>query len=94
MITDVSFINTKLKEFDQQVGLSKAYIIQSLTGATMRPNQGRVSPVDGESDVRWKMLDGEGAGGASRRGAPKSTLSKNTSNDGTRFLSMSDEMED
>ena len=94
VITSVSFINAKLKEFDQQVGLSKAYISQSLAGATMRPTQGRVSPVDGESDIRWKMRDSEGGDVASRRGAPKSTHSKNSSNDGTRFLSMNEKMED
>ena len=93
VITSVSFINAKLKEFDQQVGLSKAYISKSLIGATMRPNQGRVSPVDGESDIRLKMRDSEGGGSASRRAAAKSTSSK-SSNDGTRFLSMNDKMED
>lgn len=101
VISSVSTINAKLKDFDNQVGLSKIYIAKSGTGTMTKPNnQGRVSPVDGESDIRWKMRDGgEGSGGGwsrPRGGVAKSSSSKSSGNsfDGTRFLSMNDKMED
>lgn len=96
VIASVSAINAKLKEFDQQVGLSKAYISKSHSGAAFKPNQGRVSPVDGESEVRWKMRDGEStaSSGGGRRGT-KSNSSKSSGNsvDGMRFV-FNDKMED
>jgi len=96
VIDSVTTINAKLKEFDQQVGLSKSYLNKSHSGAAFKPNQGRVSPIDGESEIRWKMRDGESTAtsGGGRRGT-KSSSSKSSGNsvDGTRFI-FNDKMED
>jgi hypothetical protein len=98
VISAVSSINARLREFDQRVGLSKTYNSKVMTGASIKPNQGRVSPVDGESDIRWKLRDGEGGtgGGGRRAGSGTKSSPSNTSNSfgGARFLSMNDKMED
>lgn len=95
VISSVSSINAKLKKFDQQVNLSKPYISKSLSGASMKPNQGGTSPIDGESDIRWKIRDGEGAGGGRRGTGTKWSAPKSSNSfDGSRYLSFNDRMED
>ena len=52
MLASISSLNNKLKGLDREISLSKSYISKSST----KPGQGRgMSPVDGESDIRWKM---------------------------------------
>ena len=54
-LTSIVAINSKLKALDREVGLSKLYISKCVS----KPGQGRLSPVDGDSDVRWKLRDAE-----------------------------------
>lgn len=69
VLSSISAINGKLKALDRAVSLSKSYISKSAT----KPGQGRSSPVDGESDVKWKLRDGEqGKRGSRSAGKPSS----------------------
>ena len=54
-LSSISAINNKLKILDRNVSLSKSYVSKSAS----KPGQGRLSPVDGESDIRWKLRDAE-----------------------------------
>jgi hypothetical protein len=52
VLSSISSINNKLKALDREISLSKPYISKSAP----KPGQGRgMSPVDGESDIRWKL---------------------------------------
>jgi hypothetical protein len=55
VLSSISTINHKLKILDRNVSLSKLYVSKSAS----KSGQGRLSPVDGESDVRWKLRDAE-----------------------------------
>lgn len=55
VLSSISAINNKLKSLDRNVSLSKSYISKSAN----KPGQGRLSPVDGEPDIRWKLRDSE-----------------------------------
>jgi len=52
VLSSISALNNKLKELDREISLSKSYISKS----SAKSGQGRgMSPVDGESDIRWKL---------------------------------------
>jgi len=55
VLSSISVLNSKLKILDRNVSLSKSYVSKS----AIKPGQGRLSPVDGESDIRWKLRDAE-----------------------------------
>ncbi len=48
----------------RNVSLSKSYVSKSAS----KPGQGRLSPVDGEADIRWKLRDTEQVKKGSRAG--------------------------
>jgi len=68
VLSAISAINSKIKKLDREVGLSKAYVSKS----DSKPAHGRLSPVDGESDVRWKLRDAE----QGKRGKSASTTGR------------------
>ena len=68
VLSAISAINSKIKKLDREVGLSKTYVSKS----DSKPAQGRLSPVDGESEVRWKLRDAEQGKRASRSGGATS----------------------
>lgn len=85
----ISAINSKLKALDREVGLSKSYISKSVS----KPGQGRLSPVDGDSDVRWKLRDAE----QTKRGARSGGRSNSPSGGGVQKfpnVPFDDKMED
>ena len=55
VLSSISAINRKLKTLDRNVSLSHSYVSKSAT----KPGQGRLSPVDGEADIRWQLRDTE-----------------------------------
>lgn len=73
VLSSISTINGKLKAMDREVGLSKSYISKTVS----KPGQGRLSPVEGDSDVRWKLRDVEqGKRGARSGGRANSPVGR------------------
>jgi hypothetical protein len=89
VLSSISAINSKLKILDRNVSLSKSYVSKCAT----KPSQGRLSPVDGESDIRWKFRDAE-QGKRGHRATGKGTSFEGA---GAKFTTVpfdDDEMED
>ena len=85
ILKSISEINVKIKALDREVGLSKAYVAKFL----VKPGNDRLSPVEGESDMRWKLRETERPKRANRSGK------SNVANDnGTRNVQFDDKMED
>jgi len=89
VVSSISSINDKLKALDREIGLSKQYNSKS----AVKPGQGRMSPVDGDSDVRWKMRDNDQGKRGSKSGSKGSSLDSS----GSKFPNIpfiNDKMED
>jgi hypothetical protein len=55
VLSSVSAINNRLKAFDKEVSLSKAYLAKQQVKAA----QGRLSPLDGEPEARWNARESD-----------------------------------
>ena len=86
VLLSISTLNNKLKALDREVGLSKLYISKSST------KPGQVSPIEGESDIRWKLRDAEQGKKGNRSGGKGNQFDGG----GSKFLNIAnnDKMED
>jgi len=88
ILSSISAVNDKLKALDKEIGLSKQFVSKMAT----KPGQGRMSPVDGDSDIRWKMRDPD----QGRKGSRSGSKGSSADNGGAKFpnIPFNDKMED